>query len=254
MYIKLLISTIVFLAFTLNLNAEITTLSDAINKAGQQRMLSQKMMRSYSMIGMDMKFKNPQKTLTNSIKLFSDTLDELIVFNAKKQPILDVLNQAKEVWIPLKAELIKTPSKDSAEAIASDIDKLLAISNSVTEAITKTCNATTSDIINLSGRQRMLSQRLASLYMLKVWDVNIDDKKLHSAIIEFGEAHTKLLAFEKNSDEIKEKLASVKSDFMFFEILGASKSKKYIPSLISRASDKITKKMNDITTLYTTLK
>ena len=100
----------------------------------------------------------------------------------------------------------------------------------------------------------MLSQRLASLYMLKVWEVTVDDAKLQSAIVEFGEAHTKLLAFEKNSDELKKKLASVKGDFMFFEILGASKSKKYIPSLISRASDKITKKMNVITTLYTTIK
>lgn len=100
----------------------------------------------------------------------------------------------------------------------------------------------------------MLSQRLASLYMLKVWEVGMDDAELKKAMEQFSAAQTKLEAFPKNTEEIKTGLAAVDKDFMFFEVLGVSKSKKYIPSLIARSSDKITKKMNEITKLYEAVK
>jgi len=100
----------------------------------------------------------------------------------------------------------------------------------------------------------MLSQRLASLYMLKVWGVGMDDSDLKKAMEQFSAAQKKLEAFPKNTEEINKGLSAVKKDFMFFEVLGVSKSKKYIPSLIARSSNKITKKMNEVTKLYEDVK
>ena len=233
--------------------AEISTQSEAINKAGKQRMLSQKMMKNYSMLGMGMKFNNPKEQLTQSATLFSSTLDDLIKYN-KDKASKDALSEVKTLWEPLKAELLQAPDKEKAVALFTSVDQLLAAAHKATNLIAATSKESTGEIINLAGKQRMLSQRLGSLYMLKVWNVGMDDAQLQDAIKEFSAAQNKLMAFPKNSDDINKGLAAVKKDFMFFEILGASKSKKYIPSLIARSSNKITKKMNDVTKLYVEVK
>jgi nitrate/nitrite-specific signal transduction histidine kinase len=234
--------------------AEISNLNDAINKAGKQRMLSQRMMKDYSMIGIKIKFGNPKEELKKSSDLFTQTLDDLIKFTKDNKEANDELLKVKKLWKGIQKDLLATPNKEKAVELYKSIDQLLVSMHKATTAIAATSKESTGEIINISGRQRMLSQRLASLYMLKVWGIDTEDSALKKSMDEFSVAQEKLESFPKNSDEIKKALAKVKKDFMFFEVLGVSKSKKYIPSLIARSSNKITKQMNDITKLYVDMK
>ena len=72
-----LVSLLLFFIFALPVQAEITSISSAINKAGRQRMLSQRMVKSYSMIGIDVQREAAQEQLTKAIDLFELQLHEL---------------------------------------------------------------------------------------------------------------------------------------------------------------------------------
>jgi len=88
--------------------AEISTLNEAINKAGRQRMLSQRMMKDYSMIGMKIRFGDPQQELQKSAALFSDTLKDLLAFTKDKDKAsYQALQEVETLWKPLKKELLQ---------------------------------------------------------------------------------------------------------------------------------------------------
>jgi hypothetical protein len=97
----------------------------------------------------------------------------------------------------------------------------------------------------------MLSQRMASLYMLKVWGVN-DPKfkdKMTKTMELFKKSHEVLKKSSMNTPEINKLLTKVERAFMFFEIMNKSSS-KFIPALIYKKSNEILKNMNTVTGLY----
>jgi len=149
---------------------------------------------------------------------------------------------------------LAAPTKEQAIALKKEIETLLLATDNSTQLITKASHSKSAEIVNISGRQRMLSQRMASLYMLKVWEINDaeTDSKLAQAMSEFEAAQKKLQQSKLNTPETKKLLQDAAKSYRFFQIMGKSHSKKFVPSLINRSANNILKAMHQATVLYAT--
>ncbi len=106
-----LIFGLVGMAFFSSLNAfEITNLAQAVNEAGRQRMLTQRLLKDYAMIGLGNTFKNPSQDLKNIMKMFDEHLTALTNF-AIDPETQNSLNRPRKLWEPIKKMLQKTPTK-----------------------------------------------------------------------------------------------------------------------------------------------
>ena len=229
---------------------EIANLSQAVDVAGKQRMYTQRMLKDYAMIGMNNSFDNPSKDLQTIMANFEDHLNSLISFN-KESATAESLQKVKNMWEPIKSALKNKPTKENAAKMQQDLEALLKQANEAVGLFAKQTGKESGVIINISGRQRMLSQRLASLYMLKVWGVEDPEfkKKMDDTMTLFKNSLDKLTASPLSTPEIKTYLDKAKRSFMFFEIMNKSKS-KFIPALIYKKSNDILKNMNTATGLY----
>jgi len=251
---KIKISLAAVFALTLSSSAiEIKSPTHAVDVAGKQRMFTQRMLKDYAMVGMGNTFGKPEDDLKKISNDFQDHMESLSTFT-KSDEVKESIKKVEALWTPLKKTLAEAPSKEKVEKLQIDLDALLKASDDTTKLFAKESGKASGKIVNKSGRQRMLSQRMASLYMLKVWEVEDPQfkTKLEDAMKLFKISLSELEKSDLNTDEIKKLLAKVKRSFMFFEMMSKSKS-KFVPTLIYKKSNDILVNMNSATQKYVAL-
>ena len=225
-------------------------MGDAINKAGRQRMLSQRIVKAYALVGQKAML-SANMQLKKSIELFDAQLNELTQFAAtpeEKQSIKEVTN----LWKQFKPLAQAKPNIDEAPKLAEMSDQVLAAAHQFVLLLQKRSGTNLGKLVNISGRQRMLSQRIAKFYVLTSWGLDNPEypKKMNKAIREFTEALHTLKTAPENTSEIKDALEKVEKDWTTFTLSKKIRGGRYMPSLIVRSLDKILDQMNYITALY----
>ncbi|WP_457673177.1 type IV pili methyl-accepting chemotaxis transducer N-terminal domain-containing protein [Thiolapillus sp.] len=230
-------------------------IDDAINKAGKQRMITQRLMKDYAMIGMNLDLGNPDADLKKFVQQFDSILADLDKYSSE-QKIRASLADIRQQWVPLKKVLQDVPDKSRAAKLQRDLDALLAACQKNTRLMAELSGNQRGEIVDLAGRQRMLSQRMAALYMLKAWKVDDLDfsGKLSQSMDEFSSAHARLEASPLTTTEIRAILARVKKSYAWFEMMGRSKSGRVIPSLINKSANNILADMDKVTAMYAATK
>ena len=232
---------------------EITSPKQAVDIAGKQRMFTQRMLKDYAMVGMGNTFGKPEEDLKKISNDFQDHMESLASYT-KSDEIKKSIEKVEMLWVPLRKTLSEAPRKEKVEKLQIDLDALLKASDDTTKLFAEASGKASGEIVNKAGRQRMLSQRMASLYMLKVWKV--DDPqfqtKLDDAMKLFKTSLEELEKSDLTTEEIKTLLAKVKRSFMFFEMMSRSKS-KFVPTLIYKKSNDILVNMNSVTQKYVAL-
>ncbi len=232
---------------------EIKSPTHAVDIAGKQRMFTQRILKDYAMIGMNNTFGKPDIDLKNTIEAFDDHMESLSKYT-KSDETKKSIAKVKELWFPLKKLLLQAPQKEKVAQLQKDLDDLLKASDDTTKLFAKESGKESGKIVNVAGRQRMLSQKMASLYMLKVWGVEDAEfkQKLNDAMQLFKTSLDDLQKSQMNTEEITALLSKVKRSFIFFEMMSRSNS-KFIPALIYKKSNDILVNMNSVTQKYVIL-
>ena len=231
--------------------AEITTVSDAINKAGRQRMLSQRIVKDFCLVGQGIAKEQALKELKKSTDLFNSQLNELKAFTPTSK-IKQRVDRVDVQWGPFLEMTKSTASKETCLALNEAGEDLLRDSHKIVLALTDFSGSSGGKIINTSGRQRMLSQRIAKYQTLFAWglaDAEITDA-LNRATIEFKGAQVVLFQSKLNTPEIRETLIQVNRQMSPLKsIIGQKKDKASLAKVIKN-TELILRDMNKATGLY----
>ncbi len=185
-------------------------LAEAVNLAGQQRMLSQRLVKLMAQRAAGIEAKRA--------KTLQDESGARIEANLARLPALlpaeldtGALNDA---WQALRPLLSGKPTAAVLAQADGAAERLLALSEALTEAITAAGARPPLRLVNLCGRQRMLSQRLAKEALLADLLPARDPAGLGEGLAAFEAGLLELEAAPLSSREIRDSLAGVREEWL----------------------------------------
>ncbi|MCI5144932.1 MAG: hypothetical protein D3923_05240, partial [Candidatus Electrothrix sp. AR3] len=134
--------------------------SKLVNKAGMQRMLSQRMAKAYFYHGNDILKKDMRMQLKLAIKKFTKNHNDLIE-KVKDNEIQEILSRVHANFAKINTLVTQPYNKKNAALVLELSETLLQDSHEVALKIEALSGLNIDHIINISGKQRMLSQRIS---------------------------------------------------------------------------------------------
>ncbi len=234
--------------------AETITLEEAINQAGRQRMLTQRMVKAYAMIGQRVSIGRGYDQLDAAIALFDNQLQTLKTIAATPEEKAS-LNKVARLWRRFKRKLDGKPRKSEVASLDRLAEAVLTEADHFVGLLEKRSSKHAGHLTNLSGRQRMLTQRMAKYYLFLSWglDQPAYRQAFDEAVEQFQNSLNELQNSTENTARIGSELDQVEQQWGLFGLSRLVGKNRYVPSLVVRSLDNILQRMDHITSLYAKL-
>ena len=141
--------------------------AESVNRAGQLRMLSQRLVKLYLLQLAGVQVTQHKKRLQDSLLRIDGNL-ALLEKNLSKPAFGDLLGQLMRTWIRLKQALQGTPRVAQLPNVDEIAETLLQQAERLTTSLENAGAVAPLHVLNMAGRQRMLSQRFAKYALLGV--------------------------------------------------------------------------------------
>lgn len=234
--------------------AQVVDLNDAINKAGRQRMLSQRVAKAYLAVGQGVAAQRASEILAASMALFERQLVELKAF-APTPEVKATYGELEALWSNYKTMLVgQAPARENATALIDLDGKVLALANKGTTQLEQVSGKPLGRLVNIAGRQRMLSQRVAKFYLAKAWKVPNAQAELDKARAEFVSALDVLANAPEATTAIKQEIELARNQWVFYAAAlaqqGADAASPERSANVFASSENILAVMDKVTGMY----
>ncbi len=232
----------------------------ALNKAERQPMLAERITKAFSLIGQKVLEARSKRQIDDAAADFQLALKELIA-TAPTPEIKTNYQLLDQLWGEFRTIITRPATQENLKELAEQNEELVWIATkgaNLMEAYVKTPQG---DLIAVAGTARILSQRIAKLYLFRSWGLRdnvVVAKDLKTAETEYRAAVTRLLAATANTPQIKSELALAETQWQFLkagiEKLDANRTSKIELEAVAKSCDNITELMERISKLYEGLK
>ncbi len=226
--------------------------AEAMNLSGMQRMLSQRIAKTYLMIGAEIRPEAAAEQLDKSVAKFESNYQALSEY-APSEPIRAALEDAGHTWQAYRELVLTRPDKPRALTVLQLSDRLLAQSEKVVQLLESHNGSASARLVNRSGRQRMLSQRIAKLYLAMSWPLPVSGlrESFDQAVDEFEQALQELQQAPQNTEAIAKGLQQAEAQWRFTRAgIKLSADSRYVPTVVSTTTETLLWQMNDLTQAY----
>lgn len=147
--------------------------AEALNRAGQLRMLSQRVVKLYLLRLADLPSRQQQALLDESVQRVDANLAWL--GKGLSQPSFgDLLDPLGSTWRSLKASLKGKPAAAQVGPVDELAERLLQDAERLTASLQHAGAVASLQVLNAAGRQRMLSQRFAKMALMDLLGIEGD--------------------------------------------------------------------------------
>ncbi len=226
--------------------------SQFVDRVGKQRMLMYQILVAYAQIGQVQSYGNPVNIKQMAIDEFENSLQII-----KSIPRFNITAQRMEiVWTDFKKTVLMTPDKYQLNKLIAQAEQIVSYCNSIIKSMVQS-SSNNINIVNIAGKQRMLSQRIALFMLAENWGLKEGNYrlKLQQTLAEFAINLNTLKRNSDNTKKINQKIKSMEKDFSrLIRIIAKGKQERDYSFSISRNTSQILRKAKVCTRLYVELK
>ncbi len=185
-------------------------------------MLTQRIVKAYCQIHLEIRVGAAERILQDSIDRFDSELASLN--GAANTPeIRKALAHERDIWLKIKPFLLNETTHEGAHRLHDLSEFLSDAAQKLDDLLEKQTHARGIEWMDVAGRQRMLSQRVAAFYLLRKMGIHSPEmtKNLEKAKSEFNSLQDELLSGAQNNPDIVSELQLVKTQWkLLSSVLG----------------------------------
>jgi nitrate/nitrite-specific signal transduction histidine kinase len=231
-------------------------IAKAINVAGRQRMLSQRMVKAWALIGLGNVSSQPASQLAQASEAFEANLATLAAVVEANPSLLPAMQNLRERWAVLRDETSRESRREHAAEVLNAGEAALHAAESLVARITSLSAHDEARLINVCGRQRMLSQRLVKAYAYLAW--GLDSPAVMAQFVgswnEMEAAMQELHSAPENTPVLTAVLADAQTQWGWLKsALSLYRENAFYPGIMDDAGENMLLAMDRATHLYEAL-
>lgn len=223
-----------------------------VNLTGEQRMLSQRIVKAYAQIGLDVMPAIAQGQRAESIKRFEDNLQTLASHVDASLDATIAHENLVRAWQAFRSAAEGPVSRDAALVLSRQSLAMLDGAAYLTKLIEDASHDSESALVNEAGKLRMLSQRLAKAYLLLSWGIQESEvrEELDTTVKLFAERLAWLIERPENTLGTRLELEEIELQWSWLQTAIMADGSMSYRLVVVEAADSITGATEHLTRLY----